>query len=116
MHLGPLIRRYRKEKKLTLKAVSKLAGVSEGFLSQVENTLNPGFFRTVTNILFIDPTGQKGFDGIDHERFTGARLPGNHVKPFGRFPGDLLDNPEASDVQFRQHLQPGPCAGESGEQ
>lgn len=37
MTLGAMIRRSRKERKLTLKAVAEKAGVSEGFLSQVEN-------------------------------------------------------------------------------
>lgn len=50
MHLGPLIRRYRKEKKLTLKAVAKKAGVSEGFLSQVENNVNSPSVETLMKI------------------------------------------------------------------
>lgn len=40
MNLGTLIRRYRKERKLTLKTVAEKAGVSEGFLSQVENSVS----------------------------------------------------------------------------
>ncbi|MBW2001554.1 MAG: helix-turn-helix transcriptional regulator, partial [Deltaproteobacteria bacterium] len=40
MNLGSLIRRYRKEKRLTLRAVAEKAGISEGFLSQVENDVN----------------------------------------------------------------------------
>ena len=50
MHLGPLIRRYRKEKNLTLKAVAEKAGVSEGFLSQVENSVNSPSVETLMRI------------------------------------------------------------------
>ena len=37
MNLGILLRSHRKKKGLTLKVVAERAGVSEGFLSQVEN-------------------------------------------------------------------------------
>ncbi|MBW1852917.1 MAG: helix-turn-helix transcriptional regulator, partial [Deltaproteobacteria bacterium] len=40
MNIGQLIRRYRKKQKLTLKAVAEKAGISESFLSQVENNVN----------------------------------------------------------------------------
>lgn len=50
MHIGSLIRRYRKERKLTLKAVAEKAGISEGFLSQVENNVNSPSVDTLTNI------------------------------------------------------------------
>jgi len=50
MNLGPLIRRYRKEKKLTLKAVAEKAGISEGFLSQVENDVNSPSVQTLLKI------------------------------------------------------------------
>ena len=50
MHLGPLIRQYRKEKKLTLKAVAEKAGISEGFLSQVENSVNSPSVETLMKI------------------------------------------------------------------
>lgn len=50
MNLGPLIRRHRKERKLTLKAVSEKAGISEGFLSQVENNVNSPSVETLINI------------------------------------------------------------------
>ena len=50
MHLGTLIRRYRKEKKLTLKTVAEKAGISEGFLSQVENKVNSPSVDTLMNI------------------------------------------------------------------
>ncbi len=40
MNLGGLIRKARKDKKLTLKVVSYRAGISEGFLSQVENNVS----------------------------------------------------------------------------
>ena len=50
MNLGSLIRRYRKERKLTLKAVAEKAGVSEGFLSQVENNVSSPSVETLINI------------------------------------------------------------------
>ncbi|MBW1723168.1 MAG: helix-turn-helix transcriptional regulator [Deltaproteobacteria bacterium] len=50
MHLGSLIRKYRKEKKLTLKSVSERAGISEGFLSQVENNVSSPSVETLMNI------------------------------------------------------------------
>ena len=40
MNIGQLIRKSRKKKKLTLKAMAEKAGVSESFLSQVENNVN----------------------------------------------------------------------------
>ena len=39
MNLGSLLRKHRKEKKMTLRAVAERAGVSEGFMSQVENNV-----------------------------------------------------------------------------
>ena len=39
MNLGALLRKCRKEKKMTLRAVAEKAGVSEGFMSQVENNV-----------------------------------------------------------------------------
>lgn len=39
MNLGSLLRRRRKDKRLTLKEVAEKAGLSEGFLSQVENNV-----------------------------------------------------------------------------
>ncbi len=50
MNLGSLIRKYRKEKRLTLKAVAEKAGVSEGFLSQVENTTSSPSVDTLISI------------------------------------------------------------------
>ena len=50
MNLGSLIRRYRKEKKLTLKTVAEKAGISEGFLSQVENDVNSPSVDTLSKI------------------------------------------------------------------
>ena len=50
MNLGSLIRRYRKEKRLTLRAVAEKAGISEGFLSQVENDVNSPSVDTLLNI------------------------------------------------------------------
>jgi len=50
MSLGSLIRKTRKEKRLTLKIVAEKAGISEGFLSQVENDVNSPSVDTLMNI------------------------------------------------------------------
>lgn len=50
MNLGSLLRRYRKERKLTLKTVAENAGVSEGFMSQVENNVKSPSLGTLMNI------------------------------------------------------------------
>jgi len=50
MNMGSLIRRHRKERKLTLKAVAEKAGISEGFLSQVENNVNSPSVETLVRI------------------------------------------------------------------
>ncbi len=58
MNIGTLIRRHRKEKKMTLKAVAKQASISEGFLSQVENAVNSPSVETlmrICNVLGVDP-------------------------------------------------------------
>jgi transcriptional regulator with XRE-family HTH domain len=50
MNLGALIRKNRKERKLTLKTVAEKAGVSEGFLSQVENSVSSPSVDTLVGI------------------------------------------------------------------
>lgn len=50
MNFGTLIRRHRKERKLTLKTVAERAGISEGFLSQVENNVNSPSVDTLIKI------------------------------------------------------------------
>lgn len=50
MNLGILLRRHRKEKKLTLKTVAERAGVSEGFMSQVENNVKTPSVSTLMKI------------------------------------------------------------------
>lgn len=50
MNIGTLIRRYRKDKKLTLKTVAEQASISEGFLSQVENDVNSPSVDTLIRI------------------------------------------------------------------
>ena len=50
MNLGSLIRRHRKEKRLTLKVVAEKAGISEGFLSQVENSTSAPSVDTLISI------------------------------------------------------------------
>jgi transcriptional regulator with XRE-family HTH domain len=50
MNLGSVLRKKRKEKRLTLRAVAERAGISEGFLSQVENDVNSPSVDTLVNI------------------------------------------------------------------
>ncbi len=50
MNLGSILRQQRKERRLTLKAVAEKAGISEGFLSQVENDVNSPSVDTLVNI------------------------------------------------------------------
>jgi transcriptional regulator with XRE-family HTH domain len=50
LSLGSLIRRHRKERGLTLKTVAERAGVSEGFMSQVENAVKSPSVETLMNI------------------------------------------------------------------
>jgi len=50
MDLGTVLRIRRKGKKLTLKAVAEKAGISEGFLSQIENNVNSPSVDTLMNI------------------------------------------------------------------
>ncbi|MBN2539140.1 MAG: helix-turn-helix transcriptional regulator [Deltaproteobacteria bacterium] len=50
MNLGSILRDERKKRKLTLKTVSEKAGISEGFLSQVENDVNAPSVYTLINI------------------------------------------------------------------
>ncbi|EKD40377.1 MAG: DNA-binding protein, partial [uncultured bacterium] len=50
MNIGTLIRRCRKERKLTLKIVAEKASISEGFLSQVENDVNSPSVDTLIRI------------------------------------------------------------------
>ncbi len=50
MNIGTLIRRARKQQKLTLKNVAKKAAISEGFLSQVENDVNSPSVDTLVRI------------------------------------------------------------------
>jgi transcriptional regulator with XRE-family HTH domain len=50
MNIGTLIRKHRKEKKLTLKVVAEQASISEGFLSQVENDVNSPSVDTLIRI------------------------------------------------------------------
>lgn len=50
MNLGNELRRCRKQKNLTLKAVAEKAGVSEGFLSQVENNVKSPSVETLMSI------------------------------------------------------------------
>ena len=50
MNLGTVVRGYRKKKNLTLKKVAAKAGISEGFLSQVENNVNSPSVETLMKI------------------------------------------------------------------
>jgi transcriptional regulator with XRE-family HTH domain len=50
MNIGSVLRQKRKDLKLTLRAVAEKAGVSEGFLSQVENDVNSPSVDTLVKI------------------------------------------------------------------
>jgi len=50
MNVGTLIKRSRKEQKLTLKVVSEKASISESFLIQVENDFNSISVDTLVRI------------------------------------------------------------------
>ncbi len=50
MDLGSVLKLKRKEKKMTLKTVASRAGISEGFLSQIENNVNSPSVDTLINI------------------------------------------------------------------
>lgn len=50
MNLGTIIRRERKKRDLTLKMVAERAGLSQGFLSQVENDVNSPSVETLVKI------------------------------------------------------------------
>ena len=50
MNIGTLIRKFRKERKLTLKVVAEKASISEGFLSQVENDVSSPSVDTLIRI------------------------------------------------------------------
>jgi transcriptional regulator with XRE-family HTH domain len=50
MHIGSILRQERKERKLILKTVAEKAGISEGFLSQVENDVNSPSVYTLVKI------------------------------------------------------------------
>jgi transcriptional regulator with XRE-family HTH domain len=50
MNIGSILRQKRKEQKLILKTVAEKAGISEGFLSQVENDVNSPSVDTLIKI------------------------------------------------------------------
>jgi transcriptional regulator with XRE-family HTH domain len=50
MKLGSVLRKERKERRITLKVIAEKAGISEGFLSQVENDVNSPSVYTLINI------------------------------------------------------------------
>jgi transcriptional regulator with XRE-family HTH domain len=50
MNLGTVLRKERKKRKLTLRVVSEQAGISQGFLSQVENDVSSPSVDTLVNI------------------------------------------------------------------
>lgn len=50
MNLGTVLRRERKKRKLTLKVVSEKAGISQGFLSQIENDVSSPSVDTLVNV------------------------------------------------------------------
>ncbi len=50
MNLGAVLRKERKKRKLTLKVVSERAGISQGFLSQIENDVSSPSVDTLVNV------------------------------------------------------------------
>jgi len=50
MNIGSVLRQKRKDLRLTLKSVAEKAGISEGFLSQVENDVNSPSVYTLVKI------------------------------------------------------------------
>ena len=50
MNVGTVIRKHRKKDKLTLRVVAETAGISEGFLSQIENNVNSPSVDTLVKI------------------------------------------------------------------
>jgi transcriptional regulator with XRE-family HTH domain len=50
MNLGSILRKQRRELKLTMKEVAERARISEGFLSQIENNVNTPSVDTLMNI------------------------------------------------------------------
>ena len=66
MNLGTLLRRSRKARRLTLKVVADKAGISEGFLSQVENNVKSPSVDTLMNI--CDAIGENVGDLLNQLR------------------------------------------------
>lgn len=64
MNIGPMIRKSRKGKRLTLKTVAEKAGISEGFLSQVENNVNSPSVDTLIKI--CNAIGVNAGDILNH--------------------------------------------------
>ncbi len=50
MNLGAVLRRERRKRNLTLKVVSEKAGISQGFLSQIENDVSSPSVDTLVNV------------------------------------------------------------------
>lgn len=50
MNLGAILRKERKKRSLTLKVIAEKAGVSQGFVSQVENDVNSPSVDTLVKI------------------------------------------------------------------
>lgn len=50
MNLGAILRKERKKRDLTLKVVAEQAGISQGFLSQIENDVNSPSVDTLVKI------------------------------------------------------------------
>ncbi len=58
MNLGPALRKARKRRNYTLKTVAEKAGISQGFLSQIENDVSSPSVDTLVNIcnaIGVDP-------------------------------------------------------------
>jgi transcriptional regulator with XRE-family HTH domain len=97
VNLGALIRKNRKERKLTLRAVAEKAGVSEGFLSQVENSVSSPSVDTLVGIC-----AAIGVSAGDLLNQAGAR---ENLVVIHKTEWDDLDIPKAGFVT-RRFIQP----------
>jgi transcriptional regulator with XRE-family HTH domain len=66
MNIGLILRQKRKEQRLTLKVVAEKAGISEGFLSQVENDVNSPSVYTLVKI--CNAMGIEAGDLLNHAK------------------------------------------------
>ncbi|MBU1276816.1 MAG: XRE family transcriptional regulator [Proteobacteria bacterium] len=85
MNLGTLLRHHRNSNRLTLKAVAEKTGVSEGFLSQVENNVKSpsvGSLMKICEAIGVNPgdvldqlQNQEDLFLIRQSEWTGVEIP-----------------------------------------